>query len=180
MRRMPWTTYLWPGLSQLWAYGSWTGLALAIVAAGTLDLLLLVSFGWSELIEAGLRNILWGAFGISWIVATGWSARQCRRHAAAGKIDPEEDLFGKALDFYLQGDYQQTEQILEGLLRRNVRDLEARLMSATLLRRVGRFDEAARQLDTLAKFEGAGKWELETQQERELLAEAKTRKQTAA
>jgi thioredoxin-like negative regulator of GroEL len=142
--------------------------------------LLLVSFGWSELIDPSLRTVLWGAFGVSWIVAAGWSARQCGRQAAIGDVDPEEDLFGKALDHYLQGDYQQTEQILEGLLRRNIRDLEARLMLATLLRRAGRFDEAARQLDTLTRFEGAGKWELETQQERELLAEAKTRKQTAA
>jgi hypothetical protein len=180
MRRTPWTTCLWPGLSQLWAYGSWWGLALAIAAAGFLDLLLLVSFGWCELIDPSLRNILWGAFGVSWIVAAVGSAKVCRRHEAAGRIDPGEDPFGKALDFYLQGDYRQTEQILEGLLRRNMRDLEARLMLATLLRRAGRFDDAARQLDTLAKFEGAGKWELESQQERELLAEAKTRKQAAA
>jgi hypothetical protein len=180
MRRMPWTTCLWPGLSQLWAYGSWTGLSLAILAAGVLNVLLLVSFGWTELIDAGLRNILWGVLGISWIAAAGWSARQCRRQLAARTIDPEEDPFGKALDHYLQGEYHRTEQILEGLLRQNVRDLEARLMLATLLRRTGRFDEATRQLDALVKFEGAGKWELETQQERELLAESKTRKPAAA
>jgi Flp pilus assembly protein TadD len=74
-----------------------------------------------------------------------------------------------ALDHYLKGDYYQAEQVLEGLLRQNIRDLEARLMLATLLRHAGRGDEARRQLETLARFEGAGKWELEIQAERQLL-----------
>ncbi len=80
----------------------------------------------------------------------------------------------------MKGDYYQAEHVLEGLLRRNVRDLDARLMLATLLRHTGRLDEATRQLDTLARFEGAGKWELEMRQERELLAEATTRNSAAA
>ncbi len=67
MRRMPWTMCLWPGLPQLWSYGSWSGLALAIGAAAVLDLLLLVSFGWSELIGQSLRNTLWAAFGVVWV-----------------------------------------------------------------------------------------------------------------
>jgi len=58
----------------------------------------------------------------------------------------------------LKGDGYQAEQILEDLLRRNVRDLDARLLLATLLRRAGRVDDATRQLDTLACFEGADKW----------------------
>ena len=80
----------------------------------------------------------------------------------------------------MKGDYYQAEHVLEGLLRRNLRDVDARLMLATLLRHTGRLDEAAGQLDTLARFEGAGKWELEMRRERELLAEAKTHKATAA
>ena len=180
MRKMRWTTCLWPGLPQLWTYGSWSGLALALGAAVVLDLLLLVSFGWSELVDQSVRNILWAAFGVFWVVAVGWSARQCRRRAAAGTPDPRKDPFAEALDLYLKGDYYQAEHVLEGLLRRNLRDVDARLMLATLLRHTGRLDEAAGQLDTLARFEGAGKWELEMRRERELLAEAKTHKATAA
>jgi hypothetical protein len=66
------------------------------------------------------------------------------------------------------------------LLRKNLRDLEARLMLATLLRHSGRVDEAKRQLDTLARFEGAGKWELEIQRERDLLSNTKQQKAMAA
>ena len=180
MRRTPWTTYLWPGLPQLWSYGSWSGLALALGAAGMFDVLLLASFGWSELIDPNWRISLWAAFGVVWAAAVGWSIRQCGRQAAVWGPMPENDPFAAALDHYLKGDYYQTEQILERLLRRNVRDLEARLMLATLLRRTGRRDEAARQLDLLGRLEGAGKWELEIEDERERLAEAETSQTTAA
>jgi hypothetical protein len=175
MRRMQWTACLWPGLPQLWTHGSWAGLALAIGAAVVLDALLLVSFGWTELIGENVRNIVWAAFGVCWVVAAGWSVRDCRRRAAAGTPDPKHDQFAEALDTYLKGDYYRTERILEGLLRRNLRDVDARLMLATLLRHTGRFEEAGKQLDTLTRFEGAGKWELELERERQLLAETQRR-----
>ena len=119
-------------------------------------------------------------FVVAWIAAIVWSRKQCRRQAVVCSLEPEEDSFGQAVDHYLKGDEYQAEQILEGLLRRNVRDLDARLMLATLLRRARRLDEATQQLDTLARFEGAGKWELEIQEERDLLAEARTQKASAA
>jgi hypothetical protein len=180
MRRMPWTTYLWPGLPQLWRYGSWSGLALAVGAGAVLDVVLLVSFGWSELIGRNSRTALWVGFGVSWLVVAGCSARQCGRRAKLDGPDSHEDAFCRALDHYLKGDYYQAEQVLEGLLRRDLRDLDARLMLATLLRRAGRPDEATQQLDTLARFEGAGKWELEIRTERQLLAKAKTQEAAAA
>ena len=180
MRRMRWITCLWPGLPQLWTQGSWSGLAVALGAAGLLDLLLLVSFGWTELIGQNLRNSLWAIFVLAWIAAIVWSRKQSRRQAVVCGPEPREDPFGQALNYYLKGDGYQAEQILEGLLRQNIRDLDARLMLATLLRRAGRLDEATRHLDTLVCFEGAGKWELEIQEERDLLAEARTQKASAA
>jgi hypothetical protein len=160
--------------------GGWSGLVLALVAAAFLDLLLLGSFGWSELIEPVWRNSLWTGLGVFWIVAVMWSVRQCRRWTAAGLPDPTQDAFPEALDCYLKGDYYQAEHVLRGLLQRNARDLDAHLMLATLLRRVGRCEEAARQLDVLTRFEGAGKWELEMQRERKLIAEAAQKPTVAA
>ena len=116
-----------------------------------------------------MRNTLWGAFGVV-LGRCGRLVGKTVSPASRRASIPDEDAFGEALDHYLKGDYYQAEQMLEGLLRRNVRDLDARLMLATLLRHTGRLDEATRQLDTLARFEGAGKWELEIEQERELLA----------
>jgi hypothetical protein len=180
MRRMRWTVCLWPGLPQLWMFGSWSGLAVALGTAIVLDLLLLVSFGWSELIGLGVRSAMWVAFGVFWIVAAGWSRKQCLRQTAEQAPDSQQDAFAEALDYYLKGDSYQAEHLLEGLLQRSLRDLEARLMLATLLRHEGRFDEAVEQLDTLSRFEGADKWELEMRREREFLAGAKKQKALAA
>ena len=80
------------------------------------------------------------------------------------------------MNCYLKGDNYQAEQILEGLLRRNIRDLDARLMLATLLRRAKRIDEATQHLDMLVRFEGTEKWELEIQQERDLWPRRKPRR----
>ncbi len=180
MRRMPRCFYLWPGLPQMWLFGNWSGLMVALGAAVLLDVLLLVSFGWTELIDQNLRNILWPSFIVAWVAAVFWSKRQCRRQAAVGSGQREQDSFAEAMNCYLRGDNYQAEQILEGLLRRNIRDLDARLMLATLLRRAKRFDEATQHLDMLGRFEGTEKWELEIQQERDLVAEAKTEKASAA
>ena len=79
------------------------------------------------------------------------------------------------MEYYLRGDYFQAERLLGNLLREDSRDLEARLMLATLLRHTGRTDEAAAELNVLVRLEGAGKWELEIQRERELLREAEGR-----
>jgi thioredoxin-like negative regulator of GroEL len=155
-------------------------LVAALGAAALLDVLLLVSFGWTELIGRNLRIGLWAVFVVAWVAAIVWSRKQCRRQAVVCSLESREDSFGQALDYYLKGDGYQAEQILEDLLRRNVRDLDARLLLATSLRRAGRFDDATRQLDTLACFEGADKWELEIQEERDLLAEARTEKASAA
>ena len=171
MRRTPWTTYFWPGLPMFWSHGSWPGLALALGAAVLCDVLLLATFGWSELASWNGRMTLWAAFGAAWILACIWSVRQHRRQCEACVLD--RDGFRQAIDHYLRGDYYQAEQILEGLLRLHARDLEARLMLATLLRRTGRADEALGQLDRLSRLEDAGKWELEIADERERLATLK-------
>jgi hypothetical protein len=180
MRRMPRCFYLWPGLPQMWLYGSWSGLTVALGAAMLLDVLLLVSFGWTELIGSGIRNILWPIFAAAWIAAIFWSRKECRRQAVVASPEHGEDSFRQALDHYLKGDDYQAEQILEGLLRRNVRDLDARLMLATLLRRAKRPDEATQHLDMLSRFEGAEKWEQEIRAERGLLAEARSETASAA
>jgi len=144
------------GPSTVWSCGSWSGLAVAVGAAILLNVLLLVSFGWTELVGNELRITLWAGLGVSWTAAAVWSLRWSRKRAEQRSVDPERDRFGEALDHYLSGDYYQTEQILEGLLRQDIRDVDARLMLATLLRHTRRFDEATRQLDTLARLEGAG------------------------
>ncbi len=171
MRRMPKAMYVWPGLPQLWKGGNWYALAVAATAAALLNLLLAVTFGWSELIAPATRTALWIGMFAGWITAIAATEMRYRRTNPAEDTDADTDRYCEAIEFYLKGDYFQAERLLSGLLRRDARDAEARLTLATLMRRTGRFDEATRQLDRLVRIEAAEKWELEIERERELLAE---------
>jgi hypothetical protein len=144
-------------------------LAVALLAAAVLNVLLLVSFGWSELISPGWRSALWAMLATAWAATAGWSAWLARRNAIAGGIDPAADAYADGLDHYLKGDYYQAERVSAALLRNNPHDLDARLMLATLLRRTGRLDAAAEQLDLLRHAEGGEKWALEIEDEQEKL-----------
>lgn len=175
MRRRRWAAYLWPGLPQLWLKGSWGGLAVAVASTALLSLALLASFGWSELIGPGLLRAIWAVLVVLWVASAVLSLVGSRRQGSRGQADLAGDTFEKALEHYLKGDWFQAERLLGDLLRSNSGDAEARLMLATLLRHTGRLEEAAAQLDRLATFDGAGKWEWEIRRERELLGQAQER-----
>jgi tetratricopeptide (TPR) repeat protein len=144
-------------------------LAVALIAAAVLNVLLLISFGWSELIGPGWRSALWAMLAAGWAAAALWSARLARRDATATETASAGDAYGHGLDHYLKGDYYQAERVFAALLRENPRDIDARLMLATLWRRTGRLDEAAEQLGLLRRTEGGEKWALEIEDEQEKL-----------
>jgi hypothetical protein len=171
MRKVPWMVFLWPGLPQLWLGGQWAGLAKAIGAAVMLNAVLIGSFVWSELINSGTRNILLAAVGLLWMASVVRGYVQTSRRASRKPDTPAKDTFAQALDLYLKGDHFQAECLLVEMLGRNQRDLDARLMLATLYRHNRRYEEAGKQLDTLVRFEGAEKWKLEIESERMLIEE---------
>jgi tetratricopeptide (TPR) repeat protein len=171
-QKKPWAIYVWPGLPHIWMRGSWSALGVAVIAAALVCAAMVGSFGWTELITPAVRNALWASLAVVWCMAAIVSAVKLRRDPAKHEPGDGENPFARAVDLYLKGDYYQAERLLKKLLGKNIRDLDARLLLATLLRHTGRFDEASRQLDQLVCFDGAEKWELEIQAERELLAEA--------
>lgn len=172
MGRMPWRTYLWPGLVQVCRLGSWSALGLSVGFAALVNLALASSLLWTELLTPGIRITVWGAVGIVWIASAIASYQWDRRQVALQEPVPTHDTFPIALDHYLKGNWFEAEQVLGGLLRANPRDADAGLMLATLLRHTGRRSEARELLDRLARYEGSAKWWLEIARERQLLAEA--------
>jgi len=179
MRKRPWVTYFWPGLPQLYTRGNWSALAIAVGASVMLNLALLVSFAWSELIAADVRSALWAALAFGWAAAVVFSVVcNCREGAAAN--DRADDAFTEALEHYLKGNWFKARRALDALLAKNARDLDARLMLATLLRHTGQLDEADQQLQRLTRLEGAQKWAWEIQRERELLAQSRRKSETPA
>jgi hypothetical protein len=171
MGRMPWATYLWPGLPQLGKHGSWSSLAVAVGFAALVNAALVGSLVWSELLTPPVRMITWLAVTVLWAGSALVSLRG--RAEPAAKPAGTEDAYREALDHYLKGNWFEAECVLGGLLRQDPRDLEARLLLATLLRHTGRIEEARQQLDRLERFEGSGKWALEIHRERQGLDEAR-------
>lgn len=171
MGRMSWATYLWPGLTQLWHGGSVAGLALAGGFAVLVNLLLLCSFVWEQLLSPWHVGLGWAAIGMVWMASAVVTAWQGRRAAPLAEVASAEGLFREALGEYLQKSWFEAERILGDLLRLCPRDVEARLLLATLLRRTGRSREALDELGRIELVRDAEKWSWEIAAERQLLAE---------
>ncbi len=163
MGRVPYSTLIWPGLPQLWRHGSWSGLGQAIGFALLLNATLLATYGWTEWISTSIRLIGWVAVAAWWLAAVIRTRQQQKLQATAGR--ETVDLYADAQREYLNGNWYQTELLLVQMLQQESRDVDARLMLATLLRHTGRRAEGVEQLRRLEKTEGHEKWRLEIQRE---------------
>src|SRR5689334_3502042 len=78
MRLARWITVVWPGLSQLWLAGAWWGLAIACGFAWLVNLVVVSTFVWTELITPWQRVGVWLLLVTVWTAATVLSVRQLR------------------------------------------------------------------------------------------------------
>ncbi len=179
MVRMPWAIYAWPGLVQLWRNGQWQGLAAAVGFGVLLNLLLLASFVWVELISPPWLKAGWLLAGLVWFSAAGWSMWH-GWGVAPRQVQSADAMFRAALGEYLQGNWFEAEQILGRLLELRPRDVEGRLLLATLLRHNGRLKEALDQLARLDLLSDARIWKQEIEVERQAIAAADEARTEAA
>ena len=164
-------TCLWPGLPQLWLRGAWSGLMTAAGFAALLNLTLITTWIWTEWMSGSARGTLWAGVAIVWM---GYGVFNWRRLSIAASEAPQsaDDLFNRAVDEYLKGNWYEAEERIRKLLRLNPDDADAWLKLATLLRRTGRHDEARRALHRMSRFEAASKWAMEIQHEHLKLEQA--------
>lgn len=177
MGKTPWAVFLWPGLPFLYR-GQIMGLVVAIAATVVLNVALLSTFVWIELLGYAARVVVWFVIALGWGAAAWWAIRTPRAEAPAPE-PPSGQGFASAMQHYLRGDWFEAERLLVGLLARDEEDVESRLMLATLLRHRKRFDEALRHLEFLQGLETAASWHWEICRERQLLADAESRDETA-
>lgn len=166
MRSRRLLTCVWPGLAELWQQGSWSGLALAISFAVLLNGALAASLVWTDCLSDDVRFAAWAAVGSFWLLGalSAWRQTRIDRHGST------RDLFSRAVNEYLQGNLVAAETSLEAVLRKDRRDVDARLMLVTLYRRTRRVKEARQMLQRLQSFREASKWEAEIKQEIERLS----------
>jgi len=152
-------TLAWPGLPWLWLRGSIAGLVLALAFAVTLDVAVVTTFIWSDLVELSWVLAVWTGVGTVWLVSTASALAAFPPPLArppAAEVDP---LFVRARDAYLARDWHTAESRLRELLVISPTDGEAQLLLGTLLRRVGRLDEAREALRKLSGSDSAVRWQ---------------------
>ena|GEM_PF-577552 len=190
---MHWFAYLWPGFPHLWNRGSWAGLALAVGFTVLLNALLAATLVWAEWMSPGVRQIGYGVLAVIWSLAWLESRADWRRYLAERRVvelsaqqtiagstpgamvDGESEelvdrLFRDAQVQYLAGDWVRCEQLLRQLLKLDKRDVEGRLLLASMWRHLGRMEEAARHLHRLERLEAAAPWSYEIARELDAIA----------
>ena len=166
----------WPGLSGLWYRGRWSSLMVAIGFSIVLNLAIISSFIWTEVFfDQSFPAIAWPLILLFWAV-TAWVAFQNLPDVMAVKskadqtvFESSDTLFIDARSEYLKGHWQQAEALLLKSLLQTPRDIESRLMLATLYRHTRQFDNAWQQLESLDDFDESATWQSEILRERKLL-----------
>jgi Tetratricopeptide repeat len=169
MRWARWITLVWPGLTQLWFSGTLWGLAVGCGFAWLVNLAVVSTFVWTELIGPWSRVGVWGLLVLVWAGALSLSFRQLQLRDPAEIRAKAEDLFRHAQGEYLSGNWIGAEQLLTEVLRIDRQDVDAQMLLVSLLRRTGQLAEAADQLRRLGATEGSEKWRSEIERERKIL-----------
>jgi hypothetical protein len=165
-------TLVWPGLPWLWLRGSLPGLVIALAFAVTLDSAVLTTWIWPDLVDLPLKLAAWTATVAIWLFGTASAVAAFPAVLPAGPDAAADERLVAARDAYLARDWLTAEGRLRDLLERSPTDGEAQLLLATLLRRVGRPEEARAALDKLSASDAAAPWRHVIARERHLLAPA--------
>jgi hypothetical protein len=151
-------TLVWPGMPWLWLRGSFAGLVLALAFALAVDVAVFTTWIWSELVDFRLSLALWTGTAVIWLIATVSALTGFPPPIPSGRDVAADDLFVKARDAYLARDWLAAETRLRTLLDLSPTDGEAQMLLGTLLRRVGRLDEAAAAFETLSRSDTGTPW----------------------
>ena len=175
---MQWGSYLlcgWPGLPGLWFKGQTSSLVVAIGFSILLNLALISSFIWPNSLGETFPLIAWPIILLIWSTST-WVAYQSLSDVMAVPVSekvaqPErpDTLFVQAQREYLGGHWEEAESLLRRRIERQPRDMEARLLLATLLRHTRRLEDASNQLIEMQRFDNSQEWNFEIDREVRLI-----------
>lgn len=171
MHKALWASCLWPGLAQIWLRGAWSGLALAVGFSLLVNLLLVSSLVWTELVTPAVRLAGWTVVSLYWVGSVVGSWWWLSREQPELRLEKTVDRFRIAQREYLRCNWLEAERLLGEILADDDRDVAAGLLLATLLRHTGRFPEAGRELARLARLDDATAWQFEIERERQLMSQ---------
>ncbi len=165
----------WPGLAGLWFRGHFSSLLLAIGFSVLLNVALISSFLWPWSLGETFPAVAWPLILLVWSVSAVLAYRRLPDYLAIPASEKVADqrsgdtLFIQAQSEYLKGHWEEAKSLLKRQLNQNHRDVEARLLLATLFRHTRQFIAASQMLREIEKFDEAYEWRFEISRERELL-----------
>lgn len=165
----------WPGLARLWTKGHWPSLWIAIGFSLLVNLALISSFIWPKLLGEDFPFIAWPLILVVWFSSAWVAYRSLPELLSVGSspavIDPilSDTLFIQAQNEYLRGNWAEAESLLHKQLERNPRDIQSRLLLATLFRHNRQMEQARNHLEELRKFDESIHWEFEIERELQLI-----------
>jgi hypothetical protein len=149
---------------------------LAIAFSILLNLAIISTFIWTQIFaDSAFTAIAWPVILTIW-AATAWIAFQnlpdvmsVKSKACQTVLDSSDALFLDARGEYLKGHWETARLLLLKQLSQTPRDIESRLLLATLYRHTRQFNDAYAQLETLEMFDESSTWESEIRREQKLL-----------
>ena len=165
-------TLIWPGLPWLWLRGSIGGLVIALAFAVLLDMAILTTWIWSDVVDLQISIGIWTTTFAVWILATTSAISRFPTPIPKKQDARVERLFLEARNAYLAHNWLTAETRIRSLLALAPTDGEAQLMLITMLRRVNRIREARHALEQLSRSDSGALWQTEINRERLLLEDA--------
>lgn len=165
----------WPGLARLWTKGHWPSLWIAIGFSLLVNLALISTFVWPQLLGESFPIVAWPLILVVWIAAGTVSYRSLPELLSVGsapdEVDPSRNdtLFIRAQAEYLKGNWTEAQRLLVQQLEENSRDVQSRLLLATLFRHTRQIKLAHEQLTEIRKFDQSVHWDFEIQREQQLI-----------
>ena len=177
MRWGPLLLCSWPGLPGLWCKGHWSSLFAAIGFSILLNIALISSFLWKWSLGEAFPLIAWPVICLIWAATALVSYNRLTDVMAVPITEkvavPErpDTLFIQAQHEYLKGHWGEAQTLLNRQIDQHPRDIESRLLLATLFRHSRKLDQSLQQLKEIKRFDEAVEWNFECTREEELIRE---------
>ena len=175
MSRGPLILCGWPGLPGLWYRGNMSSLLIAVAFSVLLNLALVSSFLWPWSLGEIFPIVAWPVILLIWVASALITYKNLPDLMAVGtktalsESQQSDTLFIQAQREYLGGHWSEAEALLRRCLLGSPRDIEARLLLATLLRHSRRLPEAVEELRSIHRYDESANWMFEIRREQKLI-----------